>query len=73
MDIDYKINKGEPLHRILVEMRKETGWNRKELSDYFEIPYRTLQDWELNKRPIPMYILRMMEYQLRKEKYIKQI
>ena len=28
----------------LVELRKSTGMNRRKFSDYFGIPYRTVQD-----------------------------
>ena len=31
----------------LVELRKSTGMNRRKFSDYFGIPYRTVQDWSL--------------------------
>ena len=34
----------------LVELRKSTGMNRRQFSDYFGIPYRTVQDWELGNR-----------------------
>ncbi|MBE5830588.1 MAG: transcriptional regulator, partial [Butyrivibrio sp.] len=32
---------------FLIELRNSTGMSRKEFCAYFEIPYRTLQDWEL--------------------------
>ena len=28
-------------------LRESTGMSRQEFAKYFEIPYRTLQDWEL--------------------------
>lgn len=28
----------------LLELRKSTGMNRREFAEYFEIPYRTVQD-----------------------------
>ena len=34
----------------LLELRKSTGMNRREFAEYFEIPYRTVQDWELGNR-----------------------
>ena len=33
----------------LIELRTSTGMTRREFCEYFEIPYRTLQDWELGK------------------------
>ena len=37
----------------LLELRKSTGMNRREFAEYFEIPYRTVQDWELGNRRMP--------------------
>ena len=44
----------------LVELRKSTGMNRRQFSDYFGIPYRTVQDWELGNRHMPDYLFRLM-------------
>ena len=60
------------LSEDLKELRELTGMNRKVFAEYFDIPYRTITDWELNNRKMPEYILRMMEYQLRMEKLIKE-
>ena len=42
--------------------------NRREFSEYFEIPYRTIQEWELGNRRMPEYLLRLMIYKIRIEK-----
>ena len=55
----------------LVELRESTGMTRKEVCEYFEIPYRTVQDWELGNRKMPDYLLRLMEYKIRMEQGIK--
>ena len=55
----------------LVELRESTGMTRKEFCEYFEIPYRTVQDWELGNRKMPDYLLRLMEYKIRIEQGIK--
>ena len=55
----------------LVELRESTGMTRKEFCEYFEIPYRTVQDWELGNRKMPDYLLRLMEYKIRMEQGIK--
>ena len=39
----------------LLELREKTGMSRKEFCEYFEIPYRTMQDWELGNRSMPGY------------------
>lgn len=41
---------------------------RREFCEYFEIPYRTLQDWELGNRKMPDYLLRLMAYKTKMEK-----
>ncbi len=52
----------------LIELRISTGMNRREFADYFEIPYRTMQQWELGDRKMPEYLLRLMAYKIRIEK-----
>ena len=42
--------------------------NRKELCEYFEMPYMTETDWELGNRRIPQYLLRLMAYKIEIEK-----
>jgi putative transcriptional regulator len=46
--------------------------NRREFAEYFEIPYRTVQDWELGNRRMPYYLLRLMVYKVDKENLAKQ-
>ena len=53
------------------KLRESTGMNRKEFCEYFEIPYRTLQDWELGNRKMPDYLLRLMAYKIETEKLAK--
>ena len=55
----------------LIELRKSTGMNRKEFCEYFEIPYRTMTDWELGNRTMPNYLLRLMAYKVEMEKLAK--
>ena len=38
------------------------GLNRREFAEYFCIPYRTVQEWELAHRNMPDYLLRLMLY-----------
>ena len=56
----------------LIALRKSTGMNRKEFCEYFEIPYMTETDWELGKRRVPPYLLRLMTYKIHMEKLIKE-
>ena len=41
--------------REIKELREKMGMNRREFSDYYGIPYRTVQDWEAEKRQLPDY------------------
>ncbi|MBE5889048.1 MAG: helix-turn-helix domain-containing protein [Lachnospiraceae bacterium] len=52
-------------------LRESTGMSRKEFCEYFGIPYRTLQDWELGKREMPGYLLRLMAYKVKMEQLDK--
>lgn len=46
------------------ELRDQMGMNRVEFCDYFGIPYRTVQDWESEKRELPDYVLNLMKYKV---------
>lgn len=56
----------------LLEIRKNTGYNRREFAEYFGIPYRTMQDWELGNREMPEYLLRLIIYKVSMEKLQKE-
>lgn len=61
------------LSEIIKELRRDLHLNRREFCDYFNIPYRTVQDWECGKRTMPEYVLRLLEYKIRTdEKLIEQ-
>lgn len=55
----------------LKELREASGMSRPRFAEYFGIPYRTIQDWELGNRKCPVYILNLMEYKLKNEGIIK--
>ena len=60
------------LNRLeLIRLRESTEMNKRQFADYFSIPYRTLQEWELGGRRIPEYLLRLMEYKVRMEELVK--
>ncbi len=56
---------------VLIKLREDTGMNRRQFADYFGIPYRTIQDWELGNRKMSDYLLRLMVYKINTEKIIK--
>ena len=51
-------------------LREQMGMNRREFCEYFEIPYRTVQDWEAEKRELPEYVLKLMVYRAKFEKMV---
>lgn len=53
------------------ELRESMGMNRREFCDYYDIPYRTVQDWECGKRNLPDYLLRLMIYKAEANKLYK--
>lgn len=52
------------LYNDVKELREQTGMSRKEFSNYFDIPYRTLQDWELKKSTCSSYLFKLMKKDL---------
>jgi DNA-binding transcriptional regulator YiaG len=59
------------LRNILVELRGATNWTQKEFAEYFDIPRRTLEDWEIGARGMPEYLLRLMVYKLENENVVE--
>ena len=53
------------------DLRESTGMNRREFCEYFDIPYRTVTEWERDVRHAPDYVLRLLEYYIRTEKLVK--
>ena len=54
------------------ELRESTGMNRKEFCEYFQIPYRTVTEWERDTRNAPEYVIRLLEYYIRLENLAKE-
>ena len=49
-------------------IREMTGMNRTDFAKWLGIPYRTMQEWELMRRVMPEYVLRLIAYKVRMEK-----
>ena len=47
-------------HMDMTTIIKASGWKRSEISHYFCIPIRTLEDWCYNKSTPPPYVRLMM-------------
>ncbi|XVG95279.1 XRE family transcriptional regulator [Eubacteriales bacterium KG127] len=41
--------------------------NRKDFSAWLGIPYRTMQEWELGRRAMLEYVLRLIAYKVQME------
>ena len=54
----------------LIQLKENIGLSWKKLSDYYGIPYRTVQDWYMGKRRMPEYLLRLMIYKYEMEKSV---
>ena len=57
----------------IVRLREETGLNRKDFSEHFGIPLRTVEDWEAGRRTPPEYLPRLLSYQIKYEKLMGEL
>ena len=39
--------------------------NRREFCEYFQIPYRTVTEWERGNRTMPDYVIRLLTYYIK--------
>lgn len=53
------------------ELRSLSGMTQAKFCEYFEIPRRTVEAWDMGERTPPEYVIGLMEYKLRKEGIIK--
>ena len=63
LDINYVVHDTEKI--AVKDLRENAGMSRKEFCEYFKIPYRTLQSWELEDRDAPEYVKRLLAYVIR--------
>ncbi len=54
------------------QLRESTGLNRKEFCEKFEIPYRTMTEWELGHRIAPPYVYRLLAYYIETQRLLAQ-
>jgi len=64
---------GKMQHQIEVmkKNRELVGMNRREFSEYMNIPLRTLEEWEAGRRKMPDYVLRLITYYISMEQLMK--
>ncbi len=58
--------------KVLREIREESGLNRRQFSEYMKIPLRTLEEWEAGRRKMPDYVLRLIAYYTKMERFMKE-
>lgn len=46
------------------KFRIESGLNKKDFAELFEIPYRTVQNWDAGINKCPDYLLKLMQFKL---------
>lgn len=51
-------------HSPFKDVREKYGYTRPQISRLYKIPYRTIQDWELDKRKAPEYIETLIYYSI---------
>ncbi len=56
----------------LKKIREDLGMNRTEFSHYMGIPLRTLEEWEAGRRQMPDYVLRLIAYYTRMERFLHE-
>ena len=54
------------------ELRESTGLNRKDFCEKFDIPYRTMTEWELGHRNAPPYVLRLLTYYIEMQRELEE-
>ena len=59
-----------PALSTIQSLREKSGLSRSVFANYLNIPYRTLQDWELGNRQAPQYLIELIEYKLKGENII---
>lgn len=58
--------------RTLKEVRDILDVNGTEFSRYMGIPLRTLEEWEAGRRKMPDYVLRLIVYYVKTQKWLKE-
>lgn len=66
-----KLHRAKPKQMLSVKsLRQRAGMSLVKFSEYFGVPYRTVQNWDAGINQCPEYLLKLMEYKLIKERRI---
>lgn len=55
------------------EIKAESGFTQRQLSEHLGIPLRTVEDWLSHRRSCPPYVLSLIEFRLRAEGIIRTV
>lgn len=55
----------------LAYLRHSTKMSQRSFSEYFNIPKRSIENWEGGQREAPAYLIDLIEYKLRSEGLIE--
>lgn len=56
-----KYNKKEKKIMTITELRESIGMNQKQFATRFNIPFKTVQNWEYGRSKPPVYVIEMMQ------------
>ena len=66
-DKNYKDAERRLLAYCFRMIREKSGMNRTDFSVWLGVPYRIMQEWELGRRAMPEYVLRLIAYKVMNE------
>lgn len=55
------------------ELRLSARMTQREFAGYFNIPLRTIENWETGKRNPPEYLIELIRYKLKKEDLLMRL
>lgn len=68
MEVPYEFEEVQTASMSFKELRISSGMNKTEFAKYFNVPYRTIQNWDAGVRECPEYLMELMEYKLNNER-----
>lgn len=67
MEVPYEFEEVQTASMSFKELRQSSGMNKTEFAKHFNIPYRTVQNWEAGVSACPEYLMELMQYKLNNE------
>lgn len=55
------------------DLRISSRMTQKQFAEYFNIPVRTIEDWEAGRRKPPEYVVELIKYKLKKEDLLMRL